>query len=83
MYLSSIKSYIVNLETYEFTENKRFNKFFIANNRVYGSSDERGLSVVNSNSNNYLPAEFLLLYQRRILIFSEKSICVADKMDKL
>lgn len=70
LFVSSMKSYIINMETYEWTENKRFNRFFIAQNQIYGTSDERGLSCVNSNSNNYIPAEYMLLYQRKIVIFS-------------
>jgi hypothetical protein len=69
--------------TYQYTETKRFNRFFIVSNRIYGTSDDRGLSCLNSNSNNYLPAEFILLFQRKIVIFSEKSICVSNQLDKL
>ena len=39
IYLSSIKSFAINLDTLEWTEGKRFDKFFVLQNNLYGCSD--------------------------------------------
>jgi len=56
IYIASIKSFVLSKDTLKYKEMKRFDKFFVLNNRIYGASDDRGLSCLNSNSNNYLPA---------------------------
>jgi hypothetical protein len=62
---------------------QRYNNFILVNNEIFGCSDDRGLCCLNYNSNNYIPAEFILPYNREILIFSERSICVANPSKKL
>ena len=55
----------------------------MANNKIFGCSDDKGLTSLDKMSNTYVPCEYMLPYKRKIVIFSEKSICVVNHLDKM
>ena len=74
IFTSGNRSYSIPLSNFTPRKIKRFDHFGVFNNKLYACSDERGLTCLTTNSNSYIPCNFILPLGDRMMIFSEECI---------
>lgn len=75
IYIAGIPSFELTYPTFEIKTLKRFSTFTAFKDKVYASSDERGLTCLKNNSNSYIACTFMLPLSpetNRMIIFSEE-----------
>lgn len=76
IYIAGNPSYCISTFSSTITELKRFDSFSSFNRKLYACSDERGLTCLSTNSNSYIPCNFILPLETTFLTFSDECIGV-------
>ena len=83
IYISGNPSYCISSYSEEVTELKRFDSFECFNRRLYSYSDERGLTCLSTNSNSYIPCNFILPLRDTFLTFSDECVGILKHKEQM
>ena len=51
----------------------RYHYLTIFNDKLFGNSDEKGITCISSGKSSYIPCQFMLPLEKNLLIVSEES----------